>query len=814
MRHARVLALGLAGVTAVAITIPALAAAGGSSAVTVPTADKTVTYTWKGTIPPGSDPSSDCTVTAPATADQHTIAIAVPAGRYDTTASQATFSISWTPTAGDENTADEIITVLDPKGQEIGSGDTSSTTEQVSTVNPAAGTYTVQACGFVNAAPQAYVGKLTITSKAMQRQQRWAAGGITATRETVADPFRLGTEPTTEISPADGTVYESQIFGFSTTQSFLQRSVDGGSTFQTLSAVPGVGKLDQCTGGGDSALATDHYSGDLWMIDLGGAPEVPARVSHDHGTTWTSNSEANYHAGANYFTDRQWLSRDDRHQRMLYIYRDGVTQAPVGKVGSVDVTRQSYGEYIKAAPLPTKAGTAGAPQITFGTLCTQAGLATPCVTDVEIAGPPATDNTASSPHYGTTYLPIETAGGLRLVVIGAGSKPDSVSESSVLKDQHQVLFPWVTVDRAGTAYLVWTDAKTFQVRYAFTSDAGRHWSAPVTVNGAPAAVTVMPTAIAGDSGRLDIAFYGSPKSDNPTTNYGPWYVYLAQTLNATSAHPTFAQAQMSDRPNHIDPVCLSGLGCTLSTGPAGDRELGDFFTVTADKAGRAMISFADGDNQLGNEVVNGPAAAPSFAHFVRQATGPSLYVSVGQVPALPTPTNGVRASGHHTTVPALQVLDSSTAYDGKGNLVVRLHVRNADPSGVPAATGMPVATYLTRFVQHDGVYAVAAEWDGGQWRYFAGPAQPVTDGLAIKYAYYPATSSVTGSVDPKTGTITVTVPLSAVGSPKQGAPLYSVTSYALVHLLPTLPTPPGASYTDFPQIADVLPSYNVEPARR
>src|SRR5438552_12383490 len=70
-----------------------------TSNVTVPSAiGQTVTVMWTGTIPPGSNPSSDCTVLADTmAADTHTSTINVPAGVYNTVAAQFTFKITWTP---------------------------------------------------------------------------------------------------------------------------------------------------------------------------------------------------------------------------------------------------------------------------------------------------------------------------------------------------------------------------------------------------------------------------------------------------------------------------------------------------------------------------------------------------------------------------------------------------------------------------------------------------------------------------------------------------------------------------------------------
>lgn len=52
-----------------------------------------------------------------------------------------------------------------------------------------------------------------------------------------------------------------------------------------------------------------------------------------------------------------------------------------------------------------------------------------------------------------------------------------------------------------------------------------------------------------------------------------------------------------------------------------------------------------------------------------------------------------------------------------------------------------------------------------------------------------------------------------MGNPTSADTLYSVTSYTTTHVAPTAPTAPTATNypTDFPQIVDVLPAYNVVP---
>jgi hypothetical protein len=721
---------------------------------------------------------------------------------------------------GSGGSDDLDLAIFDAKGNMLSSAYDVGGGQVVAATNVSAGNFTVEVDGDPTVTPQDYTALLSAASGPKYVPAPRTTGGITFSNSTLTDPYRLGTEPNIAISPDGHTVYESPIFGFSTTQSFLTRSSNGGKTFNVL-GLPGVGKTDQCTGGGDSDLQTDAFPGDLYMIDLGGAPEVPARVTANRGLTFASSCEANFHDGANYFTDRQWLSYDKKHKVMWYIYRDGVVNTTtLPGVGATDVGKQGYGEFLKYAPLASAAGQAGSAQLAFTNICDNTtGDATPCIHDVQIAGNPVTDNTSSSPHYGTTYLAMTTGAGVGVTAFTTSKT--SVHEYTAAKNSSAILFPTVAVDRAGVVYEAWTDATNYRVYLSHTVGTNlSRWTKPVVVNGAPVTTTVMPWVVAGKKGRIDVVFYGSPQLSAPTTNSGPWYPYLAQSLNATRATPTFHQARMTDHPNHIEPVCLSGLGCTTNTGPAGDRELGDFFRVAVDKSGRALVSFADGDNQLGTEVAGGPAAAPSFADFVRQSTGPSLYGRT--VSRVATPRNCVTTGKHHdpvpfvvpdtgtqgADVPALNLHASCLTRAANGTIKATITLNTLDLNAAVAPPALPTATYMVRWVYRHKVYFAAAEDSGGQMRYFSGQSAPVSDGAAIKYAYYPASGTATGTVDDQSKTITITVPGNQVGSPPAGARLSTVTGYALTHSSPSAATAPTASnFSDFPQVADVLPSY-------
>lgn len=681
---------------------------------------------------------------------------------------------------------------------------------------------------------------MTLGSPAVQAAL--PTGGITFSRETIADPFHFGGEPNLAVSP-DGTVYESGILGFRSTTSNVNRSDDRGVTFNTL-GIPGTGKVGQppCSGGGDSDLASSPVN-DLYFIDLGYAPEVPAHVSHDHGNSFTSDCVANLHQNVNIFADRQWLSEDRVHGVMWYEYRDGLIDPGTG-LDLVD--HHAQGTYIMSAPLATSAGTAGSPQITFDSLCKDpASVGIACYGDAEVIGGPVTDN--FGPAKGNTYFPQFVADTLgnhnpSVAVVNPDANP-KVQERTVAvgtQDTDIVLFPTVAVDRAGVVYYAWVSGpasssdplkltKHFRVNFTKSFDQGKHWTGPqVITGGAPSNVVVMPWLVAGDSGRVDLVFYASPQNKDPGANNGPWYAYMMQSLNATDPNPTWTQTRFTDRPMHTSFICLHGTNCYTQPGTDGDRELADFFRPRIDKDGRAMIAFDDGNNELGAEVAFGPVPNPSFPMFVRQATGPSLYASVGQVPPVPVETNNVTSPPHHNPVPftplpglarsdvdALNLTGSSTRYEGD-HVHVEMRVKNLDASAAVSSPALPVATFLTRWHWKGKTFLAGAEDIGGSWSYFSGEVAPMlfTQVTEPSFAYYPASGPATGSVTPGPGgVIKLDVPLSAVGGAKAGDTLYSVTSYAFSHVLPSAPTPPTLdSLTDFPWIADSTAAYNVEAA--
>jgi hypothetical protein len=240
----------LVGALSLLVAASAPASTPSASSVTVPTAaGQTVTDTWTGTIPLGANPTSSCAGLEPAS-DQHVVTINVPTGVYDTIDAAFKFTITWAD-AGQ----DEILTVLDPDGEEIGSSDGGSNVETVTANNLRSGQYKVLACAFLATVPVSYDGKLEITTTARSSESSLPsapAQGLAFSASVAADNQRDEAEPLLEIDKA-GNVYDCGPTGFSNASDYDQVSTDGGDQFHLLGTPPrgqqGAG------GGGDCGLA-------------------------------------------------------------------------------------------------------------------------------------------------------------------------------------------------------------------------------------------------------------------------------------------------------------------------------------------------------------------------------------------------------------------------------------------------------------------------------------------------------------------------------------------------------------------------------
>jgi hypothetical protein len=229
-------------------------------------------------------------------------------------------------------------------------------------------------------------------------------------------------------------------------------------------------------------------------------------------------------------------------------------------------------------------------------------------------------------------------------------------------------FPTMAIDKAGNIYAVWEQAPIdgsgnitgdTELRYSFSTDEGNTWSTPLQIDTSGSSAGTLHNNVfawiaAGDDGRVDIVWYGTPGLSDPNnstcgqnaTNPPPpgmgknengpdaatgafWSLWMVQTLNGHAASPTFTAPILAS-----EHFIHRGTIQTLIGGQCGDRTLGDFLQVRMGAEGGAQISYADSNNIVESTTPHGM--------YVRQNGGDGLLVASSPVniPGL-TPFNSV-----------------------------------------------------------------------------------------------------------------------------------------------------------------------------
>jgi hypothetical protein len=769
---------------------------------------QTTKVSWSGTIPPASPhPTNDCNG-AGVGSDDAGLTVSLPRKGYDKFDAVFTFQINWAPSnpTGDETLNDEVLTVNsadnadpgDTAGAEVGSSDGGTTQETVIAHNLGPGTYHALACGFVNSTPQPYTGTLTVQTvpRAVTTALTSAdAQGLAFSASATADPQRDEAEPLIEIS-RDGHIYTCGPTGFSSGADYAQVSTDGGDQFHMLGTPPrgqqGAG------GGGDCALATGvtpNASGNYQYAyaGLGALSGFTTSTSHNNGHSLaTAGADANGGITSNgVAADRQWMTFTDDHTVLL-----------------------SWNQQVPRNVVVQKSTDGG---LTYSPLTS---IAAP---DAEFPGP-----MRFIPSQNVVYMPWTKGEEVNLAVShdGGDSWTDCKVASGATVTGGTAGFAVADNDSAGNIYVVWADSSNYHTWLSVltadkiaacnqsvgdvaatadgepTVDAG--FSTPLQVDRDSVRTTVFPWVAAGGApGRVAVAFYGTTSDGDPNSGdfKGAWNVYVNQSLNATAPTRTISQVQATTHPFHYDSICLNGLGCDLAV-PPGDRTLADFFAIGYNPAnGRLSVVF-DRDNKKPDESL-GHVATPMV---VTQIAGPSNNGATISVPdravlrSSTTDQTGDAQSSYSLTAPAVEPPDPPTKNEpaadftsasvgpdaASGGFTVTLKVADLSTAALTQAladTGGQSLLWVWRFANGYQDSAVSARWNPvsgfsfGWNDYTTGgsPCTGVTNAQGEKCVVYPGTQPVAGTVDQATGTITLTVPRSALrqlsGADANGRPL-------------------------------------------
>lgn len=194
---------------------------------------------------------------------------------------------------------------------------------------------------------------------------------------------------------------------------------------------------------------------------------------------------------------------------------------------------------------------------------------------------------------GTVYV----AGGNGVVAVGVPDpttgEPLTYTVRNVASDPNGVAHIFFIVKCApdGTLYAAYSNDS--DIFLESSTDKGQTWSLPVKVNSSGTKVNVLPALACGpSSGSVGVAWYGTTNSAN--NDAANWNVFYAFSPNATSYLPTFNQVQVSDHVIHASNISENG----LSVSGGANRNLLDYFQISFDPQGAAVIDFTDDHNDF------------------------------------------------------------------------------------------------------------------------------------------------------------------------------------------------------------------------
>ncbi|SFC93932.1 BNR repeat-like domain-containing protein [Nocardioides terrae] len=192
------------------------------------------------------------------------------------------------------------------------------------------------------------------------------------------------------------------------------------------------------------------------------------------------------------------------------------------------------------------------------------------VYQVFMAGEASVQKGTSEDDYNNVYVSRSTDGGKSWTAQLVYHAPRFTNLSN--------FWPTLAVDPAtGVLWTAWSDQHGIWA--SSSSDKGDKWSTPLKVSAAQLNTSVMPS-VAARNGKVDVVYYGSTAASIDDAN-AVWNVYDAQLKGGV-----WSNGLVSNAPNHVGKVCLSGEECTS------DRELLDLFEVAEDPAsGKAAVIY-------------------------------------------------------------------------------------------------------------------------------------------------------------------------------------------------------------------------------
>ncbi len=728
--------------------------------------------------PPAIDPGN-------VLCDHFLLTVNVPSTYWDTNTGGADVLIEWTSPDDDFD-----LFVYDVNGTLVGSsasGGTASERAFIQNASSAGSPYEVRVVPFLIASPTAqYNGTATFVSQAggpAPNPVRSTNGLAFSPPATIVDAQRTEGEPLNYIDN-DGNYWDSGPYGFSTGQSWVHRSTDGGNQFNIVSFA-GL-RPNAPPGGGDTDVVVDDQD-DAYFVDLEGLAELSCAVSEDDGNNWTTNQACVHDT----VVDRQWFAVDN-----------GTDSGPDNNTVFLAYRQTPRGSFIYSTPGADDPNDAGGGVLYLNS---SADLVNPVST-----GAPC-GQMRFDPVNRNIYYPCNQGNHVEITVghVNPGQRTGIVytnvqAPASPGGGPVGDIFPSVATDSAGNLYAVWIDETDHNVYYAASTNEGQTWGPARQINGNDAnsnefmwaqggAPGTLAVAWLGNSSHLDSDFMPSWYNNRQAATQFKWFGYASVIRNATSGSPNYSQTKFTDQPSHYGQICNQGLFCTVS---GGDRTMADYFSLYLDLDGSMRIVFNDTTSQHHG----------AHVFEVRQTGGPSATGGTisKQVPRSPVPDpTGDAQSPHYsplgtgTSQPHLDFTRLELSKPNTGTLRVKMTLA-APPTG-PVPAGETSNVWLTRFqalsLGDEGeesyrIFYVGAESAAGFGAptFFAGSGKSAIDAVPgngctpttpenCKILQYPSEVAATGSVSGNV--ITIDVPVQGGFGPNRpifGNTIYNVTA--------------------------------------
>ena len=446
--------------------------------------------------------------------------------------------------------------------------------------------------------------------------------------------------------------------GGSDTQAVLSRNVTGCTEADDI---------------GDVELATDQ-TGRIYFADLGARVNTGANgadtgvepiVAHsdDRFAHWSGTCAAHQPASV----DREWMAAWTPPGKTADASNVYLSYHDFSPVNTIWVNASHDGGKTWSQPVDVITSAAGV-QASFCDTVPAGTAVDPRNGWVYVAWTAGNlvDNVATGCNYtqgavfNSMWVAVSKDGGATWTPSVAFTGPD---ETAATPSDLSEIFGSLAVDRQGSVYVTFpaTLAGEYDAYIAYSppadSSGALHFTKPVRVNGADVKTAYFVRAVAGDRGRVDVIYLGSPVKNliatpanklsftgsdaaqpncspetsvpaSPTDIHGtrfpgkpcqmpktaPWYLYLAQSLNLTSGTPTFTTTKLRPDAVHTGDICTLGIFCLTGD----NRDLADVNDVRIDATGGAQVAYG-AENTAGTH---------TEIDFQCQRSGPGLYAGV------------------------------------------------------------------------------------------------------------------------------------------------------------------------------------------